>query len=194
MKMKMRYFLLAFIAVVVCTVSSVNAQVKYGPVGGLNLANLSGDISDNAMKIGFHVGGMVSFGLSDNLSVDPSVLYSTKGTQDSKESKYKTNLNFIEVPIHVRYTLDNGFNFYAGPFVGLLMSAKYTDGNDDIDIKDNLKGLDYGLSAGLGYQMESGLGFGARYALGLANISDVENTTINTGTICVSVNFLLGGD
>lgn len=169
-------------------------QVKYGPVLGVNLANLSGDIENNTVKVGLHAGAMVDFHLSDMVSISPQLLFSMKGSQNKDDSKDKINLNFIEVPVHVKINLESGLNFYGGPYLGLLMSAKAVDGDNDIDIKDSFKGMDFGLSAGLGYQLENGLGFGARYGLGLADISDEEGFTVSTNTICVSINYLIGGD
>jgi opacity protein-like surface antigen len=175
------------------------AQLKYGPVAGVNLANISGDnTSDDAMKIGFHFGGVVEISVNDNFVVAPGILYSLKGTQSKTDSKFKSNLSYLEVPINAKYKLESGLNFFAGPYVGILMSAKATDGTNDVDIKDFVQSTDFGLNVGLGYDMESGLGFSAQYGLGLANINkDVagaSSTPSNKNTcIGVSVRYMLGG-
>ena len=33
-------------------------EIKFGAKAGLNLANMSGDVEDNSMKVAFHLGGM----------------------------------------------------------------------------------------------------------------------------------------
>lgn len=190
--------------VAACTLAvvtfSANAQIKYGPVLGLNLANVVGDESDdNAMKLGAHIGGVVSIGINDNISVEPGIQFSMKGTQSSEESKYKTNLNYIDIPINLRYAFGEdgtGFNIGVGPYIGILMSAKATDGDNDVDIKESVNSTDFGVNVGVGYALESGLGFGAGYGLGLANLNKGEGSDDFKNTnalIQISVRYMLGG-
>jgi len=171
------------------------AQLRIGPIAGLQMTNLSGDNdSDNAMKLGAHVGGVINLGITDNLSIEPQVLYSMKGTQSDQDSDLKINLNYIDVPIHIKYRLDNGLFFFAGPNIGLLLSAKFDNGEDTEDIKDDMKGLDLGINVGAGYEFESGLGLALRYNMGFANVWDEEDFDQKNNAIALSLYFLLGGD
>ena len=73
----------------------------------------------------------------------------------------------------IQYMFDNGFRLQAGPQVGFLVNAKSETNNIDIDVKDNLKPVDFAIGAGVGYvNPASGLGIDARYNLGLSNIND----------------------
>lgn len=93
-----KVLVLVLLAVAGATVAQ--AQIKYGPMLGANLANIKGDFDDdNAMKFGMHIGGVVDIGISDNFSIMPGVLFSMKGTQSDEDSKYKLNANYIEVPV-----------------------------------------------------------------------------------------------
>lgn len=188
--------------VAACTLAvvtfSADAQIKYGPVLGVNLANVAGDVEDNAMKLGAHIGGVVSIGISDNIAVEPGIQFSMKGSQDSEESKFKSNVNYIDIPITLRYAFGEegtGFNIGVGPYIGILMSAKYTDGDNDVDYKEFVNSTDFGLNVGLGYQLEGGLGFGANYGLGFANtIKDpVDDEKITNTNIQISIRYMLGG-
>ena len=78
--MKTRTFTRLTLIVVALTVSLfANAQVKFGPIAGVNLANVGGDeSSDNDMKLGFHVGGIVEISVNDNFMVAPGIIYSIK--------------------------------------------------------------------------------------------------------------------
>lgn len=178
----------------------VNAQIKLGPVAGINMANISGDgDSSNAMKLGFHFGGIVDIAVSDNFIVSPGVIFSIKGTQDKDESKFKSNLSYIEIPINAKYQMESGLNFFAGPYFALLLSAKATDGTTDVDVKDFVNSSDFGVNVGLGYTLESGLGFSAQYGLGLANINKdiagVDDTPSSKNScIGVSVRYMFGGN
>jgi len=56
--------------------------------------------------------------------------------------------------------------------VGILVSAK----NEDEDIKDNLKSVDFGIGLGASYvHPPSGFGIDARYNHGLSNINDNDD-------------------
>ena len=196
--MKTKTFTRLTLIVVALTVSLfANAQVKFGPIAGVNLANVGGDeSSENAMKIGFHVGGIVEISVNDNFIVAPGIIYSIKGTQSKINSDFKLNLNYLEIPINAKYKLESGLNFFAGPYIGILMSAKVTDGTTDDDVKEFIQSTDVGLNIGLGFDLESGLGFSAQYGLGLSNLNkDFAGLTTSTNTnncIGISIRYMLG--
>ena len=196
--MKTRTFTRLTLIVVALTVSLfANAQVKFGPIAGVNLANVGGDeSSDNDMKLGFHVGGIVEISVNDNFMVAPGIIYSIKGTQSKTNSDFKVNLNYLEIPINAKYKLESGLNFFAGPYIGILMSAKATDGTTDDDVKEFIQSTDVGLNIGLGFDLESGLGFSAQYGLGLSNLNkDFAGLTTSTNTnncIGISIRYMLG--
>ncbi|MFV0573582.1 MAG: porin family protein [Xanthomarina gelatinilytica] len=198
--------ILLIAAVAVFGISNVNAQeVSFGPKAGVNFANLNGDIEDNDMRVGFHIGGAAEIMFTEKMGLQAELLYSLQGTKDSYSSKEtiggvtyteeeeaKINLSYINIPVSFKYYIANGFNVEAGPQVGILASAKakydykervqgggydetYTESGDQ-DVKDYYKSVDFGLNFGLGYKMENGLNFGARYNLGLMNIDDFSNS------------------
>jgi hypothetical protein len=172
------------------------AQTKIGITAGVNLANLTGsDAGDNnAMKIGVHGGLVADLGISDNFMIEPGVLFSMKGSQDSENSDNKLTLNYIEIPILAKYKLESGLNFFLGPYVGFLMSATADPGG--VDVKDFMETTDFGLKVGIGYQLESGLGFNAHYEMGLATIAkDVagESQTVNNTVIGIGISYMFGG-
>ena len=197
--MKTRTFTKLTLIVVALTVSLfANAQVKFGPIAGVNLANIGGDeSSENAMKIGFHVGGIVEISVNDNFMVAPGIIYSIKGAQDKSNSDFKLNLNYLEIPVNAKYKLESGLNFFAGPYIGILMSAKATDGTTDVDVKEFVQSTDIGVNIGLGFDLESGLGFSAQYGLGVSNINKdfagIPNTSTSTNNcIGISIRYMLG--
>jgi hypothetical protein len=197
--MKKRILIGMFVLSVMCVfqVKEASAQVKFGPIAGLNLANLSGDINSDGMLIGAHVGGFANFAVTDFLMVEPQLLFSMKGAKGSGDD---LRMNWIEVPIWARYEMDNGLNFNAGPFIGILLSADAGG-----DVKDTFKSTDFGLGAGVGYQMSGGLGFHLNYNFGLANIGETYEITVpffgttkietdaKTSCLKLSVSYMLGG-
>ena len=198
--MKTSTFSKLTLIVVALTVSLfANAQVKFGPIAGNNLANVGGDvISENVTKIGFHVGGIVEISVNDNFMVAPGIIYSMKGTRIKSNSDFKTNLNYLEIPVNAKYKLESGLNFFAGPYIGILMSAKSTHGTKDVDVKEFFQSTDIGVNIGLGFDRESGFGISAQYGLGISNINkkdfgSIPSTSTNTNNcIGISIRYMLG--
>ena len=144
---------------------------------GLNMANLTGDIDGNAMKMGIAGGVFMTYTFSPGVAMQPEVMYVMHGTkEDGGDGKIK--LDYIDVPILFKYSFPTEGNFkpnlFAGPMVGLLMSAKM----DDNDIKDGMKDINFGAAFGIGatMQMETmAVTMDARYTLGLTNTLDIPD-------------------
>jgi hypothetical protein len=154
--------------------TAAQAQVTFGLKAGVSFTNMSGKDADGfAGKVGGHGGVAANFQFTDAISLQPEVLFSMKGAQDENVSKVKLNLNYIDIPVMFQYNLE-GLFFEAGPQLGILATAKITDGTNDIDMKDNLNTVDVGYAVGLGYKMETGFMTGLRYNGGLTTIDKVS--------------------
>ena len=146
--------------------AAASAQASFGIKAGASLTNFTGsDVENASNKIGFHGGLVANLAFSDVLSIQPEVLYSMKGTQEKANSSNKVNLNYIDVPVMLQYNAD-GLFFEAGPQVGFIASAK----NNDVDIKEGIRSVDFGYAVGLGYKVESGPMVGLRYNGGISDI------------------------
>jgi len=199
--MKKRTLILSvLVSSLFCFNTASNAQLTHGPVAGFNFANVSGDdAKDNSMRISFHIGYGVNIHATDNISIQPQLLFSSKGAKfDTGNDKISYNLNYIEVPIWGRYNLESGLHFDFGPYIGFLMGAT-VDGDSEFDfggttykVKDNYKSTDFGVGFGLGYELENGLGIAANYNLGLSNIADYENGDLKNNVIKLSLSYTLG--
>jgi hypothetical protein len=191
------------VAVAFCICTGAMAQgVSGGIKAGLNFANMNfesdgGDFSpDN--RTSFHVGLFATLMVSESFGVQPEVLYNSIGAKyevpiAGGESIYK--LNYISIPIMLRYNPAKVFNIHAGPQFGLLLSAKEEFDGDSDDIKDGLKGLDLGLGLGIGLDLPMGLTASARYTLGLSNINDGDDDEgkVKNNVIQLSVGYKLFG-
>ena len=171
--------------------ASSTAQVSFGPVAGLNLSNAtvkpfnplnpsSNDKISTKVKIGFHAGLMADFMLTDHFSLNPAVIYTTKGYSEANSDTNFT-MNYIELPINAVYkfgTDETGrFMIHAGPYLAYLASAEVgeTDvevGNDEMDV---IKPFDFGAQLGVGYQLPMGLFARVQGQFGLANVYNSNN-------------------
>ncbi len=193
MKSKSILFSTIIVLLIAINPGKTQAQVKVGPIVGLNFSDMTGDTDSDGMLVGFHLGFLVNLGITDYFMIEPQLLYSTKGAKGKKED---LNLNYIEIPIWIRYQLSSGLNFNVGPYAGILTTAKIGDSK----VKDNYNALDYGLAAGIGYQTQGGIGLNASYFSGLADIGDnslspIDDDDFNTkvNVIKLSLSYTIGG-
>ncbi len=166
--------------------ANANAQeVQLGVKAGLNFANVSGDnTSEKDMVTAFNAGLVAEIPLTEKFSFQPELLFSGQGYSFDDNT---VALSYLNVPLMGKYYLTKGFSLEAGPQIGFLLSAK----NENIDVKDAFKTVDFGVNLGLGYKLDNGLNFGARYNLGLSDInnSDTSNAKFRNGVIQVSVGY-----
>lgn len=170
--------------VVVCAFLATGAFAQtWGVKAGLNLANITDGDAD--MKPSIYVGVTSQFSLSDVISLQPELVYSRQG---AKDGDLKTRLNYLNVPIMVNFAIGEKFALLTGPQAGFLLNAKVTDGDNSIDIKDEMdaKTFDFTWGFGAAYAITEKISIDARYNLGLSKISgldgvDSKNSVIQVG-------------
>ena len=174
---------------------SVKVQdINFGAKAGVNFATITGDDVDSFdSRTAFHVGFVAEIVISDAFSFQPELLYSAQGADWSEDGfEGTTKVDYLNVPLMAKFYVGEGFSLEAGPQVGFLLSAKdVEEGEEDFDLKDYIKGIDFGVNLGVGYKMEGGLNFGARYNLGLsdANDTDDDSFTLKNSVIQAYVGF-----
>lgn len=172
--MKKILSLLTFVTLIAI---GANAQgVSGGLKLGMNLANQTissseaGFTASPSFRPSIHAGGYLTLMLSEKFGVQPEVLYSGQGY---KQNGGTMSVNYITVPVVLRYNFTDLFSIHLGPQIGILASAKAKiDGQDDEDMKEYLKGTDVGVAAGIGIDLPMGLNFGFRFVKGFTNILD----------------------
>ena len=109
-------------------------------------------------------------------------------------------LTYIDIPILVRYMIGSGNTkpyIEAGPSIVILSKAEVTSGSDKEDIKDETKGTNTSVVLGVGVSIPVGNNAvfgGARYAIGLTNISETDGVEvkINGAQVVLGFTFKLG--
>lgn len=146
---------------------------SFGPKVGLNVSNYTGgDIESDAL-VGYHLGGILNFGIGKVFSIQPEVLFSTQGAKvnnGSIKSEFKTN--YVTVPVMFKFRANGGFYFEFGP----QASFRTGDNIPDQTIDHFAKNLDLAGAVGLGYQAGFGLGIGARYIAGISKVGDFDQS------------------
>jgi hypothetical protein len=161
--------------------SDATAQLKWegGVKGGLSMANFYGDDIDNtSLKIGAAGGAFVTAHVTEMFGVRLEGLYVQKGAKyDSAGVTADWKFDYIEIPLLGVASFAAAekmmINVFAGPALGILVSAKV----EDLDVKDNMKSMDFGVTGGAGftYAMEAfTILLEGRFTLGLMSIDDTE--------------------
>lgn len=166
------------------TITEPTLTPKFGIKGGLNLTNLYvDDVSDENMKANFHVGFYGKMPITKGVSIQPELLYTSKGAKEkynnflSGNGEYRFNLNYIELPLSFVFNIAPNFNLHAGGYAAYLVDVNIKNLNKnngeitqiaDLD-EDDFHRFDAGVLAGLGIDIQN-FTIGARYNYGLCEI------------------------
>lgn len=186
---------LFFFVICAASLTATQAQVKFGIKAGANLANVTGDIEENSMKIGLNAGAFANITIAEAFSIQPEVVYSAQGTKlDFEGTDVKMNLSYVNIPIMAQYKIPAGLFFETGPQFGILASSKFKADDAEEDI-EGLKSLDISWGIGAGFATKSGFGVNARFNLGLSKINDTEDeddSSIKNSVIQIGVFYAFG--
>lgn len=165
---------------------------------------LKGDESTSGVDIkskpGFNIGITAEYPVSGIVVFETGILFSNQGVKNSSENTYSggtyksnstTNLFYLEIPLTAKTYFNIGHTKIfgkLGPYIGLGLSGKSKgelifpgetrsyerDINWGSGQGDEIKRLDYGLTAGAGIEVSS-FQIGLSYNFGLANISTITD-------------------
>jgi hypothetical protein len=150
-----------------------NAQAKLSLQGGLNQAREK--YSGDGASLTLSARTSVNFGLnadfegSDNFNLRSGLLYNGYGSKSGGDGGV-SKLDYLTIPILGRFKVADGFYAFAGPQIGLLLSAKSKYKDEIIDQKDAYKGTNISALLGAEYKFTDQLSLGASYNAGLSNI------------------------
>lgn len=196
--------------VFVCMISDVYGQNAIGGKIGYNIATFRGDteeFEDKGFVFGLQFGGVFEYGINDQFSIQPELLYIKKGVSNEFlgfDGDGQTDLifNYIELPILVKYkygaTENLNLYFTGGPTVGFLESGRsetdlFVGGDrieENVDLEfgddDSFRRFEIGISIGIGAYIPLGVGnlFGeARFATGITDLNDNDLSDASTSNI-----------
>lgn len=166
----------------VIQISNSQSDFRIGVKGGANISLLESDYIDALdPKISYHIGGLVEIPLSGKFSIQPEVIYSRQGTkQNSFFGDYdsRVKLDYINIPVIVKFYIIKGLSAELGPQLGYLVSAKTKYESKDISEENNVEDLytsiDFSIGFGVSYRFTNGVFFNIRFNKGISNISKYE--------------------
>ncbi|HEX8561462.1 MAG TPA: porin family protein [Flavobacterium sp.] len=205
----MKKVLLSF---VVLSALSASAQSKGDVEFGVNVGYNSSVVAIEGLTSdpgsGINVGFSADYYFSDRWSIKGKLIYDQKGFNngfyfdsfDPADSFEETdfNLNYLTVPVMANWHFAKKRNWYLnfGPYAGFLLSAKETEGGNDV--KEAFSSTDFGLALGIGVKipLSEKLKLSLEYEeqFGLSNISadgDDGAATNSRGAFNIGLNFML---
>ena len=160
--------------------TTVNAQkgFRLGVKSGANLNKIDGQSFDQGFDFSYHAGAFVEYDFSKRWGIQPEVIWSQTSTKrgtnlDAIYSTLPTNvkLDYLMVPVLLRYSPIGLLSFVAGPQFGVLINK------DDNLLQNGQQAFKSGdLSMVLGAQVNlKVLRVYGRYNIGLQNINDFSD-------------------
>ena len=163
-----------------------------------DVVDLAGVLSTEA-NVGFHVGPSMSIAVNDQLTFETALLFSKKGykirgklTEEDGQLLNLLNLNvrvtqnayYIDLPVVAKYKVTEGLSIFGGAQFSYLISNEldlkagilgFNVLNKQLDIMQNFRKMDVGLSAGVGYDFKNGMNISASYDWGLTSLDKNSN-------------------
>lgn len=180
-----------------------STDIYYGLRIGAAFATVNSDdryLDGGTAKTGLNVGAVAGFQVAYRSPVyfETGLSYVEKGGKGLYEgTKFSYSLDYLEVPLVMKYMIDIDRSFSIQPYVGgylaLGIAGKikdfgYRQAYSSFDSKEGFQRFDGGIRLGCGFQYDfayAELG----YDFGLANVSHDYFDTSRTGTFFATVGF-----
>ncbi len=166
-------------------------STKFGVKCGINFSTLafSGNVISSPSKlIKYYIGVFAEFKINEKFSIQPELIYSTQGSSFDLSRDFgditltldtKFDLDYINLPVTVKYYPVPQFCLELGPQIGYLANANFsyegTNFEKKISTSQPAKNLftetDFGLNIGFGFHFLKRFSINGRYNIGLSDIA-----------------------
>jgi hypothetical protein len=193
--MKILKFLLSINLILATTEISFaqSKKIEIGLKAGLNYSNLTAKsewVTSFNWLIGFQFGGYATI-RSNKFAFQPEIVFSRQGQNFNFYSRNNltTELNYLNIPLVLKYYLIKNLNLQIGPQLGLLTSASgyvYNTSSRAVtkqSVDALIESTDFSLITGVGWELPFGFNLTARYNIGFSDISKYSGSAIPSGTI-----------
>jgi hypothetical protein len=162
-----------------------------GILAGINASQVDGDNYAGYNKFGFAVGVFISTELSDRISGEIQLRYMQKGANkkitDLDPSLYISKLHYIELPLLLRFKLNNKISYHVGPGIGYLFKSTQENEYGFLNPPDGVKFKSFELCgiAGFNYKIYKNLAISVSFSysiLPIANHTNNQTYYLNRGS------------
>ena len=174
------------------------STLYYGVRLGMNIATLTGDSPVDGSRIGLNLGGVIGARLSDSTPIflESGLYYVGNG---AKKDKSSVSLNYLELPVLIKYGVQVSDDIALLPFVGPTFRYGLFGGKTKIAGLEKydsfgdgkFKRADVGIKLGCGAEYNK-LYLELGYQFGIVNIADwplnaTDDATSHNGAFFVNV-------
>ena len=199
----MKHLFISFLVLITTgTAFTQDLNLEFGPKAGLSISGFrtprrfaEGDLSP---RIRTHLGIFASGAVADQLRLQGELLFSLQGATEFSEfanSKIRISVNYVNVPVMLKYEVIDGLFVYIGSQLGVLVTSKgkVLQGQFEgtYDNKDDTKALDLSFLLGASYEIVARVVIEGRHNIGLIDL-DKEAPIFRNRVFQISVGYVLG--
>lgn len=183
--------------------SILNAQekpVRFGIRAGMNFSTMT--FLDNSLppenstettgKSGGVLGLLMIVPLSGNFFIQPEYLYSQMGGF-TKYPQTKIDLNYLSMPVFLRWEAMPRFSLLAGPQLDFLINAKQKAQQSAEDLTENIEARSLGVTFGTDILFYQAFLLGIRYVVGINDVDyfwGMENEEFKNEMLQISLVYI----
>ena len=202
----MKQFFISFLTLIIAgTAFAQDGQplnIEFGPKIGASITGFrtprrfaEGDLSPRLLA---HFGAFGSATVADRLRLQGELLFSLQGATEFSEfanSKIRISVNYLNVPIILKYELIDGLWVYVGSQPGILLASKgkVLEGQFEgtYDNKDDTRALDLAFLLGASFEIIDNVVIEARHNIGVLDL-DKDAPIFRNRVFHISVGYVLG--
>ena len=195
-----------------CTILATGAAMAqekftFGPKIGVDYTHYWGENVEHGGHLNYQAGVFMEYRFTSKFSIAPEVVFAAQGGKYEfkrniegidVELKETDHVNYINVPVMLKYYVAPALSIDFGPQVGFNVYSKNTiEGKveklkekETTDMKKYTKTVDFGLGLGLTYNITEEVFIQARYTMGLTKVFNVDDDSKNgNGQIAIGFRF-----
>jgi outer membrane protein with beta-barrel domain len=178
--MKAKLILLSLVLITITTTATYAQGFHLGIKGGANIYKIDGRSFDDEFKFAYSVGAFAEINFNKHFGIQPELLWSQTNFRTASDfntvvpqgfNDVKGSLNYLTIPLLLTYRPVKAISFQLGPQFGYLINQTTIAET----ASDAFKKGDFSIVGGAQLNL-GGLKIGARYFIGLNNISNISNT------------------
>ena len=187
----------------ILTTGAAMAQKTFtlGPKVGVDYTHFWGKETLHGGQLNYQAGLFMEYRFNNKFSIAPEIVFAAQGGkndgfvgfdpehpytpygtpygEDFVDADYIYNMNYINIPVMLKYYVTSKLSIDFGPQLGFNVYHKCTikgtntDYKETVSLKDSAKSVDFGLGLGVTYNITENVLVQARYTLGLTDA--IEN-------------------
>jgi hypothetical protein len=173
----MKKVILSLLGVIALASVTLAQGFHIGAKAGANLGKINGQSFDDGFKLGYQLGGFAEIDFTKGFGIQPEVLFSQTNTKVTDEplSGLKPgadiHLNYLDIPILLRFNAGKLLTFNLGPQFGILVNNHKTT----LENAENaFESGDFSMVGGAQVNLGAFRVYG-RYVAGINNVNAITN-------------------